>query len=72
MAVPVLGKVSEAKTFIEESVTELKKVTWPDYAQLKNATGVVLLFVTLISLVIWLMDKTVSTLITAIMSIFGA
>jgi hypothetical protein len=32
----------------------------------------VLLFVSLISLVIWLMDVTVRNLIQAIMSIFGA
>jgi preprotein translocase subunit SecE len=72
MAVPVVGRVEGAKTFVEESVAELKKVTWPDYPQLKNATLVVLLFVILISLVIWLMDVTVRTIIAAIMGIFGA
>ena len=72
MAVPVVGKVQEAKTFIEESVGELRKVTWPDYPQLKNATLVVLLFVTLISAIIWVMDVTVRTIITAIMGMFGA
>jgi preprotein translocase subunit SecE len=64
--------VEKSKDFIEECVAELKKVTWPDYPQLKNATLVVLLFVSLISLVIWLMDVTVRNLIQAIMSIFGA
>ena len=72
MAVPVAGKVQEAKLFIEESVAELRKVTWPDYPQLKNATLVVLLFVVLISIIIWLMDVVVRTLINAIMGIFGA
>ena len=72
MAVPAVGKVAEAKAFIEESVAEMKKVTWPDYPQLKNATLVVLVFVVLISLIIWLMDITVRTIINAIMGIFGA
>ncbi|MSR36700.1 MAG: preprotein translocase subunit SecE [Gemmatimonadetes bacterium] len=72
MAVPVIGKVEEVKTFVEECVTELHKVTWPDYAQLKNATIVVLVFVAALSVVIWLMDVTVRTLIGAIMGMFGA
>ena len=62
----------ETKTFLEESWTELRKVTWPDYPQLKNATLVVLLFVVLISVVIWLMDVAVRTIINSIMGIFGA
>ena len=62
----------ETKTFLEESWAELRKVTWPDYPQLKNATLVVLFFVVLISIVIWLMDVTVRTIITSIMGIFGA
>jgi preprotein translocase subunit SecE len=62
----------ETKAFLEESWAELRKVTWPDYPQLKNATLVVLLFVVLISVVIWLMDVTVRTIINSIMGIFGA
>jgi preprotein translocase subunit SecE len=72
MAVPVIGKVDEVKNFIEESVAELRKVTWPDYPQLKNATLVVLVFVIALSVVIWLMDVVVRTLISAIMGMFGA
>lgn len=67
-----VAKLEEAKTFIEESVGELKKVTWPDYPQLKNATLVVLAFVVMLSLIIWLMDLTVRTIIQAIMGMFGA
>ena len=67
-----VGRVAGAKLFVEESVGELKKVTWPDAAQLKNATGVVLLFVVLFSVIIWLMDLVVSQVIQAIMGIFGA
>jgi len=62
----------ESKAFLEESWAELQKVTWPDWDQLKNATLVVLLFVGLISLVIWLMDVVVRTIVNAIMGIFGA
>ena len=78
MAVPAAREpesrniIAQSKDFVEESVAELKKVTWPDYPQLKNATIVVLIFVTAISLVIFLMDATIRALINAIMSIFGA
>ena len=77
MAVPAKveersNPVVETRRFLEESWTELRKVTWPDYQQLKNATLVVLAFVILISFVIWLMDVTVRTIINAIMGIFGA
>lgn len=44
------------KTFVDECVAEMQKVTWPDRDQLRNATWVVILFTILISLVIWIMD----------------
>ena len=78
MAVPAKAEergdnfLVETKRFLEESWAELRKVTWPDRDQLQNATLVVLFFVVLISLVIWLMDVTVRTIINAIMGIFGA
>ncbi|MDE2754629.1 MAG: preprotein translocase subunit SecE [Gemmatimonadota bacterium] len=44
------------KTFVDECVAEMQKVTWPDRDQLRNATWVVILFTILISIVIWIMD----------------
>ena len=66
------GVIRGSRAFVEESWSELRKVTWPDYQQLKNATLVVLVFVVLISLLIWLMDVTVRAIVEAIMGIFGA
>ncbi len=66
------GVIHGSRAFVEESWSELRKVTWPDYQQLKNATLVVLVFVVLISLLIWLMDVAVRTIVEAIMGIFGA
>ena len=66
------GRIQASKTFIEESGDELRKVTWPDYPQLKNATLVVLFFVFMVSAIIWLMDVSVRTVINSIMGIFGA
>jgi len=68
----VVDKIRDTRTFIEESWIELQKVTWPDMDQLRSATIVVILFTIGISLIIWLMDSTVSFLVDMIMGIFCA
>jgi preprotein translocase subunit SecE len=42
--------------FVGEVRTEVKKVTWPDRQQLKNATLVIIGFVLVMSVVIGVMD----------------
>ncbi len=64
--------VKNTKTFIEESWAELQKVTWPDQEQLQNATLVVIVFVFIISGIIWIMDLTTRNVLELIMGIFGA
>ncbi len=51
-----MASFSGIKTFADECLAELRKVTWPDREQLRNATWVVILFTILISIVIWIMD----------------
>ena len=68
----VIDKVKDTGTFMEECVTELQKVTWPDWDQLRSATIVVGVFTALVSLVIWFMDKTSDVVVSWIMGIFGA
>jgi len=68
----VVDTYRNTRTFLEESWTELKKVTWPDRDQLQNATLVVIAFTVAISLIIWLMDSVVRLLLAQIMGIFGA
>jgi preprotein translocase subunit SecE len=68
----VVEKVKETRVFLEESWTELQKVTWPDKEQLQNATLVVIAFTIAISLVIWGMDSVVRFILNQIMGIFGA
>jgi preprotein translocase subunit SecE len=66
------SKIAATRDFVEECWDELSKVTWPDKAQLQSATMVVILFVILISAVIWIMDVASRTVIGFIMGIFGA
>ena len=62
--------ITRTRDFFGEVVEELKKVTWPDVAQLKSATGVIIIFVLIVSAIIWAMDLAVSGVLNAIMGIF--
>jgi len=66
------SKIGATRDFVEECWDELSKVTWPDKEQLRSATLVVILFVFLVSAVIWIMDVASRTVIGFIMGIFGA
>ena len=67
-----IDKAKGTRAFIGECWVELQKVTWPDWEQLRSATIVVLIFTMAVSLIIWLMDKSASFVISTIMGIFGA
>lgn len=43
-------------TFVTEVLAEIKKVTWPDRDQLKNATLVIMGFVAVMATIIGVMD----------------
>ena len=60
MAVEIVRKTRD---FTNEVTEELKKVTWPDWPQLKNATLVILVFILIVSAIIWVMDQVVKFLI---------
>ena len=46
----------QTMAFIGEVNGEVRKVTWPDRAQLRSATGVIILFVVIVAIIIGLMD----------------
>jgi preprotein translocase subunit SecE len=62
--------VVRTKNFTTEVVEELKKVTWPDWPQLRSATGVIIVFVIIVALIILVMDASVRGLLNLIMGIF--
>ena len=68
----MIQKITDTRVFIEESWTELQRVTWPDYEQLKNATLVIIAFSIAVSLVIWIMDIASRTVLDLILRVFGA
>ena len=69
--VPQKGRLTRTRDFVGEVVEELKKVTWPDFPQLKNATLVIIVFVIIVAIIIWLMDLSVRGILNVVMDIFA-
>jgi len=63
--------VSRTRDFTEQVLEEIKKVTWPDWPQLKNSTLVVIVFVVIVSLIIFLMDVIVRNVLGFIINLFS-
>jgi len=58
--------------FYNEVVAEMRKVTWPDRPQVRQATIAIIIFVLLIGLVIFLLDLLLQgVLVRLIPSLFG-
>jgi preprotein translocase subunit SecE len=67
MASPIV----RTRDFTLEVYEELKKVTWPDQAQLKSATIVILVFCAIVSAVIWIMDQGINGVLSVITGVFA-
>jgi preprotein translocase subunit SecE len=50
------GFLRTVVTFYNDVVAEMRKVTWPEKAQVRQATIAIIIFVLLIGLVIFLLD----------------
>jgi preprotein translocase subunit SecE len=59
------------RDFMSEVVEQVKKVTWPDRAQLQNSTGIIVVFMLFVSLLIFGLDFLVRTGLNVISSLFG-
>lgn len=67
----VAENFQRTKVFVDQTVEEMKKVTWPDWPQLRNATFVILIFVIVVAAIIWLMDRSVSFILNFIIDLFA-
>jgi len=56
--------------FFREVSEQLRKVTWPDWAQLRESTGVIAVFVLTVALIIYGMDYGVRIVIELLTSLF--
>jgi preprotein translocase subunit SecE len=59
-----------AREFLVEVVEQVKKVTWPDRAQLQNSTWIIVVFMVAVSVVIFGMDTVVRTVLSFLSSVF--
>ncbi len=57
--------------FFEGVQSEMKKVTWPDREQLRNATAVILVFVVILAIIIGLMDSVFSAFVRGFVGFLG-
>ncbi len=70
---PKPGVGQNLVTYYHETMAELHKVTWPDAAQVRQATIAILVFVLLLGLVIWVLDLALQgVLVRLIPSLFGS
>ena len=68
----ILERINRTREFVAEVSVEMKKVTWPDWEQLRNATGVIIIFVLVVAGIIGLMDLVFRQVVNLIISGLGA
>ena len=59
------------RDFLAEVVEQVKKVTWPDRAQLQNSTGIIVVFMLLVAATIFVLDMIVRNGLNVVSSLFG-
>jgi preprotein translocase subunit SecE len=57
--------------FGREVVEQVKKVTWPDKAQLQNSTGIIIIFMFICGALVLAMDLGVAGALKLLTSLFG-
>jgi preprotein translocase subunit SecE len=65
-------RLSQFRGFLGSVRPEMRKVTWPDWEQLRNATGVIIVFVLIVAGIIALMDLVFRQVVDVIISTLGA
>jgi len=49
--------LAKLRAYVQDTTAEMKRVSWPTFAELKESTWVVIVTVALITLFIFLVDK---------------
>jgi len=62
-AAPEPGRVSRLMDWLRGVRAEMRKVTWPDFPQVRSATIAIIIFVLLIGLVITILDAVLQGLL---------
>ncbi len=67
----LLESVGRLREFMYQVPPEMKKVTWPDWEQLRNATAVIIVFVLVVAGIIGLMDLVFRQSVELIIRLLG-
>ena len=59
-----------ALDFFREVNEQVRKVTWPDRAQLQSSTGVIVVFVLAVAVIIFGMDRIIMAILGLVTSLF--
>ena len=65
------GILKKTQKFTEDVQVEMRRVTWPDRDQVRNATGVILVFVIILALIIGAMDSVFAPFVRFVVNTFG-
>jgi len=60
------------RDFFAEVMEQVRKVTWPDWAQLKSSTGIIVLFMVAMAAIIFGIDAVVRTVLDAVSNLFAS
>ena len=67
----IVDTLNRWREFVSQVPGEMKKVTWPDWEQLRNATAVIIVFVLIVAGIIGLMDLVFRQIVDLIISTAG-
>jgi preprotein translocase subunit SecE len=59
------------RTYLKETIAELRQVTWPSKTELVGSTIVTVVFTLVLAVFIYAVDKTLETIIFSILSLKG-
>ena len=65
-----VGWPQQAKSYLEEVQSEMQRVTWPNWKQVRATTGVVIAAVFLFAAYFWVVDVVVNTAVTRLINYF--
>ena len=68
----VTGKLENAKTFLQETRVEMKKVTWPSREDVVSTTGVVLATVAFFAIYLYFVEQGAARAVGYLLKRFGA
>jgi preprotein translocase subunit SecE len=60
------------RDFLAEVMEQVRKVTWPDWPQLKSSTGIIVLFMVAMAAIIFAIDFGVRNILDAVSSLFAS